>query len=96
MQRWNLLILLISRDNPSKEEVLPIKPDDKLKDTGAEQMKLSAQKRSFLSLHDFPSFYNPDMIQSKLLDRLRAIFGKKKNPNAEILESPILPFPRVG
>ena len=89
--------LFSHRGTPSKVvDAFPNQSDDKLKDTDAEEMKLSAKKRNFLSLHDLPSFYNPDMIQSKLLDRLTAILEKKKNPNAEVLESPILPFPRVG
>ena len=68
------------------------KADGKLK----EELKDFIRKRTFLSLHDFPSLNTPDLTKTDLVRRLAEILGKKKNPNSEESISPILPFPRLG
>ena len=77
-------------------ETTPPKAEEKLH----EELKQLIQKRSFLSLHDFPTFYNLDLTNTDLERRLAilamGILGKKNQTTTEQSISPILPFPRVG
>ena len=78
-------------------ETSPPKAEEKLQEELKQHL---IQKRSFLSLHDFPTFYNLDLTNTDLERRLAilamGILGKKNKTTTEQSISPILPFPRVG
>ena len=61
-----------------------------------EELKHLIKKRSFLSLHDFPTFHNLNLTNTDLVRRLAGNLVKKNKTNTEESISPILPFPRVG